>query len=385
MTEEEIHLEQLMLERLRGIIAEEDSHYLDNLMKSDEGIRLQWEKIKRVYEGKYYHYLHDLDEEDAWSRVKKGIRNRKRQKINKIGIWTIAASFLLLLFAAGITFYSHKTPEELVHVEKRDNNVNLYVNGSQTINLSQYKTSAKLSALHNVNLKVSNGSLSYAPLNNQVSQTLNTLVIPATKTYRITLSDGTEVILNSLSKLKFPFLFPGDKREVWVNGEAYFKVAKDETHPFIVHTSMTEIKVLGTEFNVNTYDSLHVNTALVEGSVVTWAADDKKVKLKLGHEAVFSSEKGFKVRTFDSNSLLSWMHGVYYFQNTPLEQITPVIRRWYADSIVFDDPKASSYRFTGALLKNKPLKEFLENLAQTSNVHYYKEDDVTHISTVSSH
>ncbi|MBX6381043.1 MAG: FecR domain-containing protein [Thermoflavifilum aggregans] len=138
-------------------------------------------------------------------------------------------SLLLPLILASIFYARYRTPHGKNANQPPENAVKLYIKDSDPVNLSQYEDSAKLLAYGNVNLKVSNGILSYFSLkNHEVSHQLNTLLIPPTKTYKIILSDGTEVTLNSMSELQFPFTFPGDKREVYINGEAYFKVARDE-------------------------------------------------------------------------------------------------------------------------------------------------------------
>ncbi|MGY0036742.1 FecR family protein [Pedobacter sp. NJ-S-72] len=108
-------------------------------------------------------------------------------------------------------------------------------------------------------------------------QEWSTLVVPVKLDYQITLSDGTRVWLNSASSLHFPFSFSGATREVYLTGEAFFKVAKNPDQPFIVHTNQTDVKVLGTEFNVNSYNSNITMTSLVEGSVKTSGHDKKKV------------------------------------------------------------------------------------------------------------
>jgi transmembrane sensor len=207
------------------------------------------------------------------------------------------------------------------------------------------------------------------------------LVVPATMTYDLVLSDGIEVWLNSESQLKFPFSFSADKREVWVNGEAYFKVSRDAHRPLIVHTPAYDIQVLGTEFNVNAYDSLHSSTSLVSGAINTRAANGGSVVVKPGYQATFSRGEGFRITTFDSDSELSWMKGIYYFQNALLVDIAPVVQRWYGARLVFDDPKMAGSRFTGALRKGRPLNEFLENLSVTSGITYTSGNGVVHLAT----
>lgn len=382
MTEKEIHIEQLMMEKLTGLIGEEDARYLEELLQSDEEIQQQWEKIKETFErSEVHHYLQNMDTERGWMKVREGVAKSKKNRELKRRILLIAASLIAPLILAGLFFYRGNPRKQDIAAANPANSVKLYVSGAPAINLSRYKASAGISPLKNVSLKVGNGRLSYAPLNSEVSGALNTLVVPATATYAITLSDGTQVSLNSMSQLKFAFTFSQNKREVWLSGEAYFRVAKDPDRPFVVHARSTEITVLGTEFNVNTYDSEQVRTALVSGSVSTQAAGRQPVMLKPGYAAVFSPEKGFGVTAFDLDNELSWMRGIYYFRNATLENIAPVIHRWYGDTILFDDAPSASTRFTGAMLKDKPLKEFLDNLALTSNIRYYSIGTAIHVET----
>jgi hypothetical protein len=381
MTEREIHIEQLMLEQLTGVISGEDALYLEDLLQNDDGIRLQWEEFNRSFEKKGHSgFLGNIDAEKAWGCIRKGIADKRRSRIVKIRKLMIAASLIIPLLIAGVFFYRSGTAPDLSLVQPPDSSVKLYVGGSHPINLSQYNTPSNFSVLSNIRLQVSKGKMTYTPLNNRVDHALNTLMVPATATYRITLSDGTDVLLNSMSQLKFPFAFSGGTREVWLKGEAYFRVARDARHPFIVHTPMTQINVLGTEFNVDTYDSLRVKTALINGKVSTLAVNGKSITLKPGYESVFSPEKGFAVNPFDRSTELSWMQGIYYFQNASLQNIAAVVYRWYGETMLFDDVKSSSSRFTGAMLKSEPLKEFLDNMESTSNIRYYERNDAIHIS-----
>lgn len=384
MKKEEAQIEQLMIEKLTGMISGEDNDYLEKLIRGDEDVLRQWEEVKENFDkSKPHQYLEKINTDTAWQQVYKGIENKKTKRVIYRRKWAVAASLVIPLLLAG-SFYLHtytkKKSPFISHIEQSKNSVKLLVQGIDPINLSHYNRAKTSSSLSNINLQVNNGSLSYVTLNDQTSQDINVLKVPQTQTYRITLSDGTEVSLNSMSQLKFPFTFSSEKREVWLSGEAYFIVAKDEKRPFVVHTSLTDIKVLGTEFNVNTYDSTHITTSLVQGAVSAEVKGGKGILLKPGYEAVFSTAGGFDVKTFDQQSVLSWMRGIYYFQNASLKEIATVIHRWYGDSIHFEDSKTASNRFTGALLKNKPLTEFLDNLALTSNIQYVNKDGVIDIS-----
>jgi ferric-dicitrate binding protein FerR (iron transport regulator) len=191
-----------------------------------------------------------------------------------------------------------------------------------------------------------------------MSSGYNTLTVPPKMDYKLRLSDGTEVWLNATSRLRFPFSFTGDKREVYLEGEAYFQVSKNDTKPFVVHTEQTDIHVLGTSFNVNAYSDGLTRTSLVSGAVIATAAG-KEVRLKPGEEAVYSSENGYKVVSFDDSEVLAWMKGVYVFHNTSLSEIASVIERWYGVQVVFDNKELAGKKFTGGLEKLQRLDYFL--------------------------
>lgn len=378
-----INIEQLMIEKLSGIITAEDSIYLDNLLRSGTEMGQKWEELKASFEhGEPNHFLESIDTEKAWVNLKNGIKIKKEKRIILTRRLAIAASIMLPLLLSALFFFNSKTSKDIVKSSISERSVKLYLKGTKTINLSSYSLASSVPILKNVKLNVNKGVLTYEVLKDQDARTLNTLVIPETRTFKVILSDGSEVWLNSLSQLKFPLLFSKDKREVWVNGEAYFKVAKNQYCPFIVHTSLTDIKVLGTEFNVNTYDSLQVNVALIHGSVTTSSKMGQSILLRPGFQAVYNNGKQFNITNFDSFKALSWMQGIYFFQNSSLKDLAPLIYRWYAKTLVFDNMKLSSSHFTGALIKDKPLKEFLDNLSLTSNIRYRIDGDVIHLSSL---
>lgn len=200
----------------------------------------------------------------------------------------------------------------------------------------------------------------------------NLLIVPDGRIYHLTLSDGTKVTLNAATRLRFPFHFSGATREVYLDGEAYFSVAKNASHPFIVHTPLTSIRVLGTKFNVNTYQKDAVNTCLVEGSVRTQANDGQGHALELqpGKEAYFQQEAGFKVTAFDQEEVLSWIQEVNYFHNLPLPKLAELITRYYGVPVILDNNKLMNRSVTG-MMDRKNLPELLSDLSIIAGVNYY--------------
>lgn len=198
----------------------------------------------------------------------------------------------------------------------------------------------------------------------------NELIVPRGGEYRITLSDGTRVWLNSASKLTFPQGFSGSERRVRLSGEAFFEVAPDTAHPFVVITAQMDIKVLGTSFNVSVYeDEPAVHTTLVKGRVEVLTAGHDPLVLKPGEQAQLSGES-LVCREVNTRQFTSWIDGKFMFNNTGLEEISKQISRWYDVDIFFSSERVKTVCFTGAILRFEPLDELIRMIEKTSNVRF---------------
>mgnify|MGYP003520869095 CR=1 FL=1 len=233
----------------------------------------------------------------------------------------------------------------------------------------------------NSNVKITNGikilKFNVIAVNKELKSSdvkYNTLFIPEGEMYQLELPDGTKVWLNSATSIKFPSNFSSDKREVAINGEGYFEVTKSTTQPFIVKTKEFDVKVLGTKFNVSSYDDdLIKSTSLAEGSVELNPTDDKSEKalLKPGQKGVISEGTiGIKVKYADVKQDIAWKDGKYYFKKEKLGTIVTKLGRWYNVDFKFENPTLKNYTFTGIAQKDKPVEFLLDIISQTSNVNY---------------
>ncbi|MGX5817761.1 FecR domain-containing protein [Chitinophaga lutea] len=206
-----------------------------------------------------------------------------------------------------------------------------------------------------------------------------TLEVPVCKDYKVVLADGTEVWLNAATELRFPVAFNGDVREVTVRGEAYFNVARDARKPFIVHTPEGDIRVLGTAFNVNTYDAGKVYASLVRGSIKAVSGGTEAL-LKPGQSAEWNrSSPKITVKKFDAEQALSWMEGVQYFHGADVEEMSRTIKRWYNLDVVIDNPLLTNLRIEGRLDKQRPIGEFLTVLQLARGVNHRIADNTVHL------
>ena len=145
----------------------------------------------------------------------------------------------------------------------------------------------------------------------------------------MTLQDGTVVNLNSASELRYPVRFAGTERKVFLTGEAYFQVAKDKEHPFVVVTGEAEIEALGTSFNIYSYEEENrIETTLVEGAV-RFAVADQTVILMPGEQGVVGTDGNLEKKKVDVFPYIAWKEGKFVFRKRSLEEVMHIISRWY--------------------------------------------------------
>lgn len=380
MTYNKAYFQELIIEQITGVISEEENYLLEQAIQNDPRIKQLWDEMQQVLTSdKAQTFFNNIDENKAWDTIQPEIKPVRSIRPGWAGTikWLSVAALLCIAFTAG--YYWRQMPvNDLVAAKKNLNTpaIELRLANGQHINLSD--TSKKVINMSFAHLKKGVNGLSYQ-VDNSKSEEWSTLVIPSKLNYRIVLSDGTQVWLNSVSSLRFPFSFLGKTREVYLTGEAFFKVAKNAAHPFIVHTGQTDVKVLGTEFNVNTYHADETVTSLVEGSVSTSGQGKQKMLLQPGYQAVYSSGSGFRAQPFDPAVELAWMDDIYYFHNTKLHDISDVLLRWFDVKVVFDDPAKADEAFSGAIQKNKPIEVFIQNIKASAGVSALLKEGVLHI------
>ncbi|SHF80174.1 FecR family protein [Flavobacterium segetis] len=202
--------------------------------------------------------------------------------------------------------------------------------------------------------------------------TYNTIKIPYGKHFELGLSDGTVVYLNSGSSLRYPVRFlKGQSRQVFLNGEAYFDVAKDKKHPFIVGSSDMNVKVLGTKFNVTSYkEDAKTYTVLVEGSVVASSnvTENNEVILRPGNRAFFEN-KNLKTEPVDVRKYIAWVSGQLMFIDDSFGVITNKLERKYNVDIVNNYDELNNIMIT-ATFKEENIEQVLKTFQTYKSFNY---------------
>ncbi len=187
------------------------------------------------------------------------------------------------------------------------------------------------------------------------------------------LTDGTRVWLNSGTRIRIPARFSTKKRIVTMEGEAFFQVTKDQLHPFYVNTKELSIKVTGTSFNVSAYESdPKTEITLIEGKVGVKELDgDRIAQLVPGQQLIFEKSTSKKIKKeVDVAPYEAWRDGKMIFKDRTLEYIAEKLERWYNVEIDFDDNTISQIKFTGTILKNKPLSQILEIITLSAPIRF---------------
>lgn len=171
------------------------------------------------------------------------------------------------------------------------------------------------------------------------------LSTPSHRTFKLTFHEGTEVTLDASSQLSYPTVFSGDERQVVLRGQAYFKVAKDAAHPFVVKCENYLIRALGTEFNVRYYNRNDAHVTLVNGLVeITDTETGTTTRLAPGEDVVLSSAEAMKPYKADLDTYCLWSEGTFYFDNITLLEVAKALGTWYNMDVVFVHPKHAQTR-----------------------------------------
>jgi transmembrane sensor len=361
----------LFLGKLTDTLTEREKQELDQLFATDENAVNEFNiLLKKFPEDQVNQGYTKLKQPGFWEDL--GGQARREQNRKRAITWiSVSVAILALTFTSIAIFYPYIQKKEIV-VAKKPKSIELKLSNGHVIDLSATKGKIENESL---NLDNNDNGLSYS--NTNANSGINSITVPIGMDYKINLSDGSEVWMNSDTKLEFPSSFQKDKREIKINGEAYLKIAKNPTVPFYVRLNQGLIQVTGTEFNVNNYRTDNTAISLVEGGI-NFVSDNITTSLKPGKQLHYTSGQ-LNETSFEENKVLSWRKGLFYFDRSSLDEISDVLARWYGITTKIDNPVLREKKFAGVLNKNRPVSVFLDNLkAITDLTTFYDAEGVLH-------
>lgn len=305
-------------------------------------------------------------------------RRKRRHRMVRIGGWLAALCILSVGMACFLWWQVTSSVKEPLLTENRPTatilpgtqKAILVTGEGKTVNLNPETADVEIG--EGVKAKNSNHGLIYSDtLTAGIEDTENQLIVPRGGEYAIVLSDGTRVWLNSASELKYPVHFAGDMRRVYLKGEAYFQVAHDRQKAFVVVTDDIEVKVYGTEFNINTRVADYVQTTLVRGAVSIKTERSAEKMLKPGQLAQFDRLIGeTEIKNVDVSNYIGWKSGVYIFEDKSIEQIMDELSLWYDIEVFFRNNISRNRHFSGSLPRYREIDDMLKVIEKTSHVRF---------------
>lgn len=343
-------ISQLIQRYISGQANEQERSRVDAWIAESKRHRQMMESFRqKEYWQKEEKEHRNIDTEKAFRRFIRQKQQRTRRK--RIFYWTTAAAIVI---AAGVGFFTWQTgnrkqqqlsstaysikPGSSKAVLVLDNGIKMELKDSTSIQLSE-KTA---------HINIDNGQVSYrqAATDSMPEKiTMNTVYTPTGGEYKLTLADGTRVWLNADSKIYFPAVFKGKQREVTVEGEVYFEVAKDSLHPFLVNTGETKVIVIGTSFNIRHYPQEAHRITLEEGKVRV-EHHGTTINIHPGQQWI-RDERGIRVQTVDAHSVCRWKDGAFVFKDCSLKEVFQEMERWYNIHVFYVNSGIEDRRFTG--------------------------------------
>lgn len=198
---------------------------------------------------------------------------------------------------------------------------------------------------------------------------INTLTIPRGGQYKVVLSDGTRVWVNSQTTLQYPTAFTGKTRKLKLTGEAFFEVTHDQNHPFIVELNGVNVTVLGTSFNIKAYpDEKTINTTVVTGLVGVNNPVQSSL-VKPGQQAVYQKGYPLSVSSVDVDETMAWKNGLFKFNGLKISAIMQEISRWYDVDFEIRGELPDEELF-GIIPRNEDISHVIEILEAAGNLHF---------------
>jgi transmembrane sensor len=340
-------------------------------LASDKNEQLFDELTKEENIAKTMEWYAGIDQEKAYQRIKKRIAfTPQRRKTISFTFISVAASVLLIVGIAAFFFWqknqhggTHQLPVALSQdMPPGSNKAILTLADGRKIVLDSTAPKTVSDGM----IKIDAGIISYDTLGATPPKE-NLLTVPRGGQFMVELPDGTKVWLNAESSLRYTTSFIGNERRVALTGEGYFEVTKNKEKPFIVESSGSTIKVLGTKFNVNSYKDEEVfTTTLVEGSVQITKGTISEI-LKPGQQARVTESK-IDVAEVDLSEATAWKNGEFVFRNTPVHTIVRQLARWYDLDVEYRDPVEKHLNAT--IKRDVPLSKLLHYLQETGDVHF---------------
>ena len=319
------------------------------------------------------------EEDKIWNDIVCEIENSRRKhrfiKMRNISIASLSAAAM----RAGALWF--------LHFDRYENNNDLMVAYQSMNDYATESKEIKILAEDKQMAEVkNNATIDYSKSDSQVEVDdkkiekaekvqYHQLVVPKGKHTRLILADGSVMHVNAATKVVYPDRFEDDRREIFVDGEIFIDVAKNEKVPFVVRTNSCDIQVLGTAFNVQAYKTdANTEVALVRGSIKLKDKENKELLLKPNELATVSENRIQGKKKVDASDYITWTKGLLKLDATPLSSVFKRLERYYGVQIAYSE-EVGNMKMYGNLDLECPAEEVLRRLEYTAPISFEKNND----------
>lgn len=319
--------------------------------------------VKRIGDAEFKDRLKNFDREEKFQQALQLRQRIERKKRNRLFV-TVSSTAALMLLSVLIYFQTKPIAENKVAtiIDKPT----LILENGTTFSLDT------LSKLNNskLNIRANKNSMTYGQ--NNYDDKLNTIVIPSKYIYTVILSDSSRITLNANSKLIYPTSFNEKKREVILEGEAYFEVTKSNI-PFVVKSNGTSVKVYGTTFNVNAYDPENMQAVLLTGLIGVTHQNREQLLLPNQHISINERSGKSEIKTVNAADHILWMNGQIKSYHSELDDLITKLSRWYGVTVRFNDELKRKIPITASFDNRQPFENIIPVIEFSTNVKIKKE------------
>lgn len=351
--------------------------YLDGRASVEEIRMLESFYLSKQLQDKSIRTLSDEKARQVWKGINTTIFNSQKRIVKKSTIWAAACTIAILMISlwtilSNLTYQKSTEQSSIVSTDTvpvdaspGSDKAQLILANGQVIPLDS-ETAREVGVFNR--LEKGGTLVMQADGANQEEQyAYQTLIVPRGGQFKLVLSDGSKIWVNSASRLRFPTSFGKDSRKIFLEeGEAFFEVAKQDIAgrriPFIVDVKGEQVSVLGTAFNVSTYYRSAIVTSLVEGSVkVNDSRTKKNIILRPGQESILNAS-GIQVKERNIEQMDAWREGIFSFSgDMKITDVLQQIGRWYDFDIVMPTAPVNK-SFEGKISKRLKASHIIELL-----------------------
>ena len=361
-----MNIEEIIIKRLsEEHLSEEENAFFDKWYQNSSN-REYYNDLLKIRSGIIASQVKErIDKRKAWNQV------RPARKISRIRMLLKYAAIMILPLSLGLFFLTRENKQEKVvyaEVPVQPGKKQAVLTLSSGLQVMLTDTIVHVNDKGMVISNFPDKELVYKIMNDTMkTETMyNTVTVPRGGEYKLVLADGTIVWLNSDSHIRYPVTFSGNTRQVELEGEAYFEVAKDVEKPFIVRMNEYNVSVTGTQFNVRTYSNESLATTLVEGGVQI-ERKGKVDRLRPGQQAVLENNE-IRIRVVNVEEQVAWRHGAFGFTQCRLENIMEELARWYDVDVFYMNQQVKDYHFSAWFKRSSSINEVINILEKTKKI-----------------